>query len=59
MTLKHVYKVKRNLYIYIVKNFFLYLIWDITITFLMQIQCFCCVSQDYEAKQIDTPLDLK
>ena len=59
MTLKHVYKVKRNLYIYIVKNFFLYLMWDITIALLMQIQCLCCVSQDYEAKQIDTPLDLK
>ena len=36
MALKHDYKVKKSLNIYSVKNFFLYLIWDITIHTLPQ-----------------------
>ena len=32
ITLKCVYKVKRKAYIYNVKNFFLYLMWDILMT---------------------------
>ena len=32
MVLKHVYMVKRSLYIYSTRNFFPYLMWDITNT---------------------------
>ena len=55
MALKHVHLVKRSLYIYSVRNFLPYLMWDVTNTPLpMQTQCPRYVPRDYGVKQINT-----
>ena len=49
MALKRIYMVKRSSYLSSVKNFLLYLMWDITNT-PMQIQYTRCIPWDCEAK---------
>lgn len=58
MTLKLVYIVQKDLYLYSTNNFFSFLMWDIT-DIPIQKQCPCCVLWDYEAKLTNTPHEVK